>query len=434
MKFYIMEHDIDSITKKINRIINKCKKDNIEYVFNVSEPVERSFEYKETMYSFTVREVEIEVKFKLNGWKCLGCIIEKDGIRQCYFEDNNDLRKYHNVEFKCEHCHKKVRRNSVIIFQHENGEVKVVGTSCAKEFSRGLDGELIAQYNDVYSYISSINFENIEDKIIGDNDDDDAFFDKCLRGYGRVVYPIKLVLALAKRYIDLDGYKPTVQYGYYETSTAYDVRETINKYENIYSRDFNRDELEYSDKVYNWVINFDEEKRLSSNYFYNLYEIFEKEYCDETKFGMVCSAVVSYSKEIEKELKKRDKNKSEYIGEVGEVFNGEVTLIRSVAYDTYFGNQPGTSFIHIMMDNNSNIITWNTSNALWCSEYNDVIQVGDTFVIKGKIKQHSEYKGEKQTVLTRCKFTAPESFKNKEENIENVDRPHDELLEEMLTI
>ena len=55
-----------------------------------------------------------------------------------------------------------------------------------------------------------------------------------------------------------------------------------------------------------------------------------------------------------------DKNKSEYVGEVGEVFNGEVTLIRSVPYETYFGNQPGTSFIHIMMDNNSNIITWNT--------------------------------------------------------------------------
>lgn len=432
MKFYIMKHEIDNITKKINRIINKCKKDNIEYIFNVSEPFERSFEYRETMYSFTVHEVEIEVKFKLNGWRCLGCIIERDGVRQCYFEDNNDLKKYHNVEFKCEHCHKNVNRKSVIIFQHDNGEVKIVGTSCAKEFSCGLDGELIAQYNDVYSYISSINFNNVEDEII-DDDGFNSFFDESLRGYGRVVYPIKLVIALAKRYIDLDGYKPTVQYGY-ETSTAYDVRETIRKYENIYNRDFNRDELDYSDKVYNWVMNFDEEKRLSSNYFYNLYEIFEKEYCDETKFGMVCSSVVSYSKEIEKELKKRDKNKSEYIGEVGEVFNGEVTLIKTVSYETYFGLRPGTSFIHIMMDNNTNIITWNTSKGLWCSEYNRRIQEGDKFVIKGKIKQHSEYKGEQQTVLTRCKFTAPESFKNQEENIEYVDRPHDELLEEILTI
>lgn len=296
-----------------------------------------------------------------------------------------------------------------------------------------MDGELIAQYNDVYSYISSINFDNVEDKII-DDDGDNVFFDNYLRGYGRVVYPIKLVIALAKRYIDLDGYKPTVQYGCYETSTAYDVRETIRKYENIYNRDFNREELEYSDKVYHWIMNFDEERRLSSNYFYNLYEIFEKEYCDETKFGMVCSSVVSYSKEIEKELTKRNKNQSKYIGEVGEVFNGEVTLIKTVSYETYFGLRPGTSFIHIMMDSNSNIITWNTSKGLWCSEYNRRIQEGDKFVIKGKIKQHSEYKGEQQTVLTRCKFTAPESFKNHEENSEYIDRPHDELLEEILTI
>ena len=428
MKFYIMEREIDNITKKINRIIKKCKKDNIEYVFNVSEPFERSFEYKETMYSFTVREV----KFKLNGWKCLGCIIDRDGIRQCYFEDNNDLKKYHNVEFKCEHCHKNVNRKSVIIFQHDNGEVKVVGTSCAKEFSCGLDGELIAQYNDVYSYLSSLNFKNVEDKIV-DDDGFNAFFDENLRGYGRVVYPIKLVIALAKRYIDLDGYKPTSQCGY-KTSTAYDVREIIGKYENIYNRDFNREELEYSDKVYNWIMNFDEEKRLSSNYFYNLHEIFKKEYCDETKFGMVCSSVVSYSKEIEKELTKRNKIQSKYIGEVGELFNGEVTLIKTVSYETCFGIRTGTSFIHVMMDSNSNIITWNTSKSLWCSEYNRRIQEGDKFVIKGRIKQHSEYKGEQQTVLTRCKFTAPESFKNQEESIEYIDRPKDELLEEVLTI
>ena len=63
---------------------------------------------------------------------------------------------------------------------------------------------------------------------------------------------------------------------------------------------------------------------------------------------------------------------------------------------------------HIMKDADGNTFTWKTGNTLYiptCDGDFVVANKGDTVVLKGTIKEHSEYKDEKQTVLTRCKVT-----------------------------
>ena len=63
---------------------------------------------------------------------------------------------------------------------------------------------------------------------------------------------------------------------------------------------------------------------------------------------------------------------------------------------------------HIMKDADGNTFTWKTGNTLYIPTGDgdfDVANNGDTVVLKGTIKEHSEYKDEKQTVLTRCKVT-----------------------------
>lgn len=101
---------------------------------------------------------------------------------------------------------------------------------------------------------------------------------------------------------------------------------------------------------------------------------------------------------------------SEYIGTVGQKVSAEVTLINEFEYTNHYYHT--TNYTYIMQDAEGNVLIWKTTSTL-LFEYvnekghhrNDVIRKGDKMMISGKVKEHSEYKGTKQTVLTRCKFS-----------------------------
>lgn len=99
----------------------------------------------------------------------------------------------------------------------------------------------------------------------------------------------------------------------------------------------------------------------------------------------------------EKELKaKRGDHISEHIGTVGERRDFICKLVGSFAYESHFSYYGETNYIHKFVDENGDIVVWNTAS--WLDpEKKD-------FRFKATIKEHSEYKGEKQTVVTRPKF------------------------------
>lgn len=91
------------------------------------------------------------------------------------------------------------------------------------------------------------------------------------------------------------------------------------------------------------------------------------------------------------------KSESQYIGTVGDVITETVKLVGIHQYETHFTYSGETNYIYKFSDENGNTIVWKTSSFQQINE-------GETYEIKGKIKEHSEYKGDKQTVLTRCKI------------------------------
>lgn len=104
---------------------------------------------------------------------------------------------------------------------------------------------------------------------------------------------------------------------------------------------------------------------------------------------------------------------SEYIGTVGQKISAEVTLINEFEFVDYkFSYYGTTNYTYIMHDAEGNVLIWKTTSSLmfdWIDSKGDyqcdVIRKGDKLMISGKVKEHSEYKGTKQTVLTRCKFS-----------------------------
>lgn len=96
------------------------------------------------------------------------------------------------------------------------------------------------------------------------------------------------------------------------------------------------------------------------------------------------------------------KANSQYIGNAGEKLEIKAVYLFSAFFkvqDFYNRNSYTTVYIHNFSDENGNTLIWKTERSI-------NIEKGFAVTIKGTIKDHSEYKNEKQTILTRCKVEA----------------------------
>lgn len=100
---------------------------------------------------------------------------------------------------------------------------------------------------------------------------------------------------------------------------------------------------------------------------------------------------------------------SNYIGAIGKKINATVVLDNIHEFEGFV--RGSTSYIYTMKDSDGNVIVWKTSSMLAINTVNgedvdtDFIRKGDTMTITGTVKEHSEYRGTPQTVLTRCKYS-----------------------------
>ena len=99
---------------------------------------------------------------------------------------------------------------------------------------------------------------------------------------------------------------------------------------------------------------------------------------------------------------------SQYVGQIGERLEMTLTLKFSAHFEvpSFAGFGTDTMYVHNLVDDNGNVFVWKTSKGIYTANgdytYN-VAEKGDKVRIKGTVKNHSEYKDEKQTELTRCK-------------------------------
>lgn len=408
MATYTILNDMaEEICNKIKRIAKKCERNNIQCIFNVSNPYTKLVTVNKKSFEVSLVDLELDVTFKFNGLRSLGLVQRKDGIVQCYFDNTDLIKQYKDTDFHCDHCNKKVHRNSVVILENESGERKVVGTSCVKEFTSGLDGNLIAEVND---YMRILEMRNSElDSLMTGEGDVDSFFERhCIQ-----IYDVIDVVSVAKKIIDSKGF---------ESSNSMNATWKLIMFE-IDDYDRNEVENEALDAI-EWIKSLSEDEVLKSNYLFNLKQIIDAGYCTARHFGFLASLIPSYRKSEYKRLRDNNNKESNYVGNVGDKLSVKVTYLETYTYDTYFGS----SHIHLFMDDDGNIFKWSTGTGLKFTvddvHSNDSqwygLDRGAMIQLSGKIKEHSEYRNQKQTVLTRCKYEVLES-KERDEKIAELE-------------
>jgi hypothetical protein len=134
-----------------------------------------------------------------------------------------------------------------------------------------------------------------------------------------------------------------------------------------------------------------------NDYLSNLRQIGQNDFVTGKSVGFAASAVVAYQKEQEAEIKRAAERagqaESRHLGQLKQRLTfKQVHLVKSYGFDSQYGYQ----FIHRFLDLNGNVIVWKTRTELDQDSSYDLVAT---------VKEHGEYRGEKQTVVTRANAT-----------------------------
>ena len=119
--------------------------------------------------------------------------------------------------------------------------------------------------------------------------------------------------------------------------------------------------------------------------------------------GIAASMVTAYQRAVGAERKRAERAArpvSEYVGTVGkrETFAAKLDFV--TGYETAYGYTTVLKFV----TESGAVLTWKASST-------DLGRgdVGKSYVVTGTIKKHEEYKGQKQTILQRCRVECVEA-------------------------
>ena len=304
-------------------------------------------------------------KFQIEtGYEFIAVVDHNENIIHSFVE-GVDVERFRNRAV-CDHCKTKRNRSKTVILRKDD-ELFQIGTKCLSDFFQ----------KDVNDFVKAM--ELFSSNHAMSNDPSDYFFGGS--SHAHCMVELETILKFAVASIHKNGYVPTSE----TASTRQVVSETIFG-GNLHITASKEDEEE-AVKVLEWM------KTIPMNvscYLTNLRQIADNGYASPKNFGYVCSAVMEYYKELSKKVERKDC--SEYFGNVGDKIERDVTLVNKYETQSYYGYM----CYHTFKDADGHTFVWMTSSR-------PCLSIGNTYKIKATIKEHSEYKGEKQTFITRVK-------------------------------
>lgn len=387
MTYEIHEANMERLMKKLTTIQNKCSKYGCEFHFEELGETFRNVKDEDTGKVHTARFIAVEVSgtAHISDWEFIATIEHADpmNIIRSFRPEVEVPERFYTADTYCEHCHtRRYRKDTYIVRNTQTGEFKQVGKSCLKDFTGGLSAEQVAQYI--------------------------AWFDEVIKGEAAMpgfkhYDSTEEILLNAVESVRLYGFTKTECYAG-ATSTKTVVLQQVHHFGDYNKRirddGFDPDRKGNAEKataILAWV----ESLPMEFGYISNLKVALSRSYCESRDVGIICSAVASYDREVERQERKarelKQASKSQWVGNEGdrlELHNLSVRLLTS--WDTEFGY----TYLYKFVDEKGNTFTWKTGK--WLSD-TDIIPEDMRISLKGTVKKHTEFNKELQTELTRCK-------------------------------
>lgn len=387
-RYAIFEGNFERITKRMHHIQKKAEKFGCAFKFEtIGEEYREILDENNKKQTLRFILVDAEGIAKINGWQFVAEIEHTEGgniIRKSC--DIEIPKTYYTADTVCEHCQSKRQRKFTYLIVNENGDFKQVGKTCLKDFTNGLDAGLVASYIAAFAEI-----------IAGEAPNTEAYNENYIPTIQYLEYAAETIKCFG--YTKKDAYsqnRSTAQRAkdYYLSDQQ---KETASKWaqanlEEMAACGFDAQTEENAKFVRNalaWL----NQQEASNDYMNNLKTVCGLSYLKDTHLGIASSLFVTYQNALDRQARQQQQeaaaNSSEWVGEIGQRINIEIAKITCV---TGWETEWGFTGVYKITDINNNIFTWKTSNFI----------PDDAKTIKGTVKNHTEYKGIKQTELTRC--------------------------------
>lgn len=390
MMYAIYEDFYEDVEKKLNRVAKKCIKHGNDFTFEVKgEEIREKFnsELNRTEYHKFIL-IEVEGTAKIDNWECIA-VLEIHEAGNIIRRINTEIiipDRFKTTQNICEHCNTNRQRNNMyVIHNTETNEWKQVGGNCLKLYTGGLNMEYVAAFMDGITELEEF------DGIVG---------------HGKAYYHVDEVLSYAVEVIAKTGYfnaQAMLPTKYIVSNLMHDTFDraiaNINKEfadarldVRVCHNDFHKNNTyDTVEKIISYYKNVEDD----SEFIHNIKVMLNEGYVLAKNFGFLCYLPEGYAKHIQKEVEKAKKVETKYFGEVGKRYKDKV--ISNVTLVTSWQTQWGYTGIYKITLEDGSILTWKTSNGLYLNEGEDYDKISFT------VKEHKEYKGEKQTEVTRCK-------------------------------
>lgn len=399
MQFAIHSDNLERLHKKMDRIRTKCEKYGCDFVYD--ELGEEFRKVKDESGNISTQRfiiVECEGTAKVNGWKFVATIdhTEKGNVIRKISDEVEIPDKYRTAEPVCEHCNsKRHRKDTYIVYNEDTGEFKQVGSTCLCEFTGGFSAEVAASYISLFN--SLIELES-------------PYSGSSVTQY----FKVRDILKYAVDYVDNLGYASTTfaDGDYNPDSTKSKVidaicydrgradryqKESVESYREKFG--YNFDSINVSSRV-DTILDYFKKADEDSDYMNNLKVIANLEYVEERNIGYTVSMVISYNKHLEYIQRKADRERQLEAEATTSVHLGSekdriTVYVKKVSTVTFWENQYGITIRYKIEDENGNILMWDSSTGIDSEK--------EVEKITGTIKKLDEFRGVKQTWITRCK-------------------------------
>lgn len=404
MVYAIYEEFFPDVEKKLNRIANKCMKHGNPFTYEIKgeeiREIKKVVEFggvkvcNAEYYKFIL--IDVEGTARIDNWECIA-VLDIHDVGNIIRKINTEVvipERFKHTENICEHCNsKRNRKNLFVIHNVETEEWKQVGGDCLKLYTNGLNMEYVTAFIDGITELEEMNGR------IGE-------------GCGKRYYSVQNVISYAVEIINKIGYFnsesccPTKRLVMFMMNNFKTFRENVSdvndelRHYKINARfdceDFRKSETEsFVNEIINHYTNLNDD----SEFIHNIKVLLNLEYVQSKDFGFLCYLPEGYARHIQKEIERAKRMENNHFGEVGKRYKD--CNIQNVDTIASWYTEWGVTCVYKITLEDGNILTWKTNKSIFA----DMMEGEEFDKITFTVKNHGEYKGEKQTEITRCKIT-----------------------------
>lgn len=358
-----------------------------EWAFDPSYPLQKEY----------MRFVPIQIEYedlRVEGWHIAAKIEHTEaGNIVKVLPDEAVSPTWREANPDCEHCGYNRRRNVTYILQHADGRFTQVGSTCLGDFLGHPDPDGYEAW-----------FNMIHDIDRGQEDMDGFSY-----GGGHSYVDAKSILAATYYVARTEGWtsRTAARKSGYLVATADRVRDLLfpaSREDKEERAEMARqaDELKLAEtaaEIINYAVETAEATPMleRSDYIHNLYTAIQGEYVDYKNFALVASAFAVWNRAQEE--KQKEAGPEIIPGHFGEIKKRIEVRLQAIATYSY-NTDWGTTYINKFRTEEGKIAVWKTGTEDFSGD------AGTWFVGKATVKDHDGYRGEDQTLLTRCSLEA----------------------------